>query len=70
MKQSIVQERMPLLYVCADTLLVEGDRKPLELVYNDVRDLLVNSKKPQFIKGVKETLYQEALQSGQIKLLY
>ena len=57
-------------FVCADTLLVEGDRKPLELVYNDVRDLLVNSKKPQFIKDVKGTLYQEALQNGQIKLYY
>lgn len=55
-------------FVCTDTLLVPGEKMPLELVSTDVRDLLVNSKKPQFIKDVKETLYQEAVNSGLIKL--
>ena len=55
-------------FVCADSLLKRNDSKPIEMVSDEIRELLLNSKKADFIKQVKRSLYDEALQSGQIIL--
>ena len=51
-------------FVCADSVLKKGDTKPIEMVANEIKELLVNSKKANFIKQVKRSLYEEALQEG------
>lgn len=53
-------------FISADTLIQKGDRKPLEMVSGEIVDLLVNSKKVDFIKEKKQTLYDEALLKGDI----
>ncbi len=53
-------------FVCADSILKKGDTKPIEMVANEIRELLINSKKANFIKQVKRSLYEEALQNGQV----
>ena len=54
-----------IYFVSLDTLIAKGGTKPLELVTDEVREFLVNSKKAQFIKNVKASIYNEALESGQ-----
>ena len=53
-------------FVSADSILRKGDTKPIEMVANEIRELLINSKKANFIKQVKRSLYEEALQNGQV----
>lgn len=53
-------------FVCADTIIHKGDRKPLEMVSAEIMDLLVNSKRVDFIKEKKEALYNDALIKGDV----
>ena len=55
-------------FVCADSLLKRNDTKPIEMVSDEIRELLLNSKKANFIKQVKRSLYDEALLNGQVIL--
>ena len=53
-------------FVCADSILKKNDTKPIEMVSNEIKELLINSKKANFIKQVKRSLYEDALQNGQV----
>lgn len=53
-------------FVSADSLIQQGDRKPLEMVVSEVKELLVNSRRAGFIKEKKRSLYNEALATGEI----
>lgn len=55
-------------FVCADSILKRNDLKPIEMVSGEIKELLLNSKKAAFIKQVKRSLYEEALQNGQVIL--
>lgn len=55
-------------FVCADSILRKNDTKPIEMVADEIKELLVNSKKANFIKNVKRSLYDEAVKSGQAVL--
>ncbi len=54
-------------FLSADTLVGKGELKPIELVEAEIRGLLVNTKKADFIKDKKHILYDEAVQGGHIK---
>ena len=56
-------------FVSADTVIEKGGIKPLEMVSSEILDLLVNSRKADFIKEKKQMLYKEALQTECVKLL-
>ena len=45
-----------------------NDTKPIEMVSDEIKELLLNSKKAKFIKQVKRSLYEEALKSGRVIL--
>jgi hypothetical protein len=53
-------------FVCADSMIQQGGIKPLEMVEHEVKELLVNSKRADFIKNKKRSLYDDALKSGEI----
>lgn len=55
-------------FVCADSILRKNDTKPIEMVADEIKELLINSKKANFIKTVKRSLYDEAVKSGQAVL--
>lgn len=55
-------------FISADTLVSEGERKPLEMVTGDIREFIVNSKMASFIKDRKSALYNEALKKGEVKI--
>lgn len=55
-------------FVCADSILKRNDTKPIEMVSNEIKELLLNSKKANFIKQVKRYLYEDALSSGRVIL--
>lgn len=55
-------------FVCADSILQKNDTKPVEMVSNEIKELLLNSKKANFIKTVKRSLYDEALKNGTLIL--
>ena len=55
-------------FVCADSILKRNDLKPIEMVSGEIKELLLNSKKADFIKQVKRSLYEEALLNGQVVL--
>ena len=55
-------------FVCADTLIQKGDRKPMEMVVSEITELLVNSRRAGFIREKKQTLYKEALKTGEVVL--
>lgn len=56
-----------LYFVCADTIVREGDAMPIELVSAEINELLVNSRKAEFIKAKKMELYNDAKLKGEIK---
>lgn len=53
-------------FVSADTLIQKGERKPLEMVDAEIKELLVNSRRANFIKEKKHSLYKEALKTGEV----
>lgn len=53
-------------FVSADSLIQKGDRKPLEMVVPEITELLVNSRRAGFIKEKKQSLYKEALKTGEV----
>ena len=55
-------------FVCADSILKRNDIKPIEMVSDEIKELLINSKKARFIKQMKRSLYEEALKSGWVIL--
>ncbi len=55
-------------FVCADSILKRNDIKPIEMVSNEIKELLINSKKANFIKTVKRSLYEDALKEGRVIL--
>ena len=55
-------------FISADTIINKGEMKPIEMVSAEIAELLVNSKKADFVKEKKQTLYKEALQSGSVTL--
>jgi hypothetical protein len=46
----------------------KGGQKPLEMVSDEVKELLLNSRKAEFIKTVKRSMYEEALEEGRVVL--
>ena len=46
-----------------------GDTAPFEYVKSNVREILINQKKIDFLRKTEEELYNKALKSGQIKYL-
>ena len=55
-------------FVCADSILQRNDTKPIEMVSDEIKELLLNSKKANFIKTVKRSLYEDALKTGRVIL--
>ena len=55
-------------FVCADSILRRNDIKPMEMVSDEIKELLLNSRKAKFIKQVKRSLYEEALKNGRVIL--
>lgn len=55
-------------FVSADTMIQKGETKPLEMVSAEIAELLVNSRKANFIKVKKQTLYKDALQTGGVRM--
>lgn len=51
----------------ATAFLFKGEQKPLDMAAGEIRELLVNSKKADFIKEVKRDLYNSAIESGEVK---
>ncbi len=50
-----------------DEYLPSGKIKPLDLAEPEIKELLVNSRKAEFLQEMKQNLYNEALQSGDIR---
>lgn len=56
-----------IYFVCADSIIKKGDILPIELVSAEIKELLVNSRKAQFVKAKKKELFDEARAKGFIK---
>lgn len=50
------------------TLLRKGELKPLDMASSEIKSLLLNSLKANFVKEVKRDLYNKALESGEVKI--
>ena len=53
-------------FICADSLIQKGERKPLEMVVPEITELLINSRRADFIKEKKNSLYNEAIKTGEV----
>lgn len=62
------KEKGFVYFVGVDTIIRQGGRKPLELVESEIRELLINSRKANFIKEKKRALYNEAQIEGAVWL--
>lgn len=56
-----------LYFVCADSIIRKGDILPIELVSAEINELIVNSRKAEFIKNRKQELYEDAKRRGNVK---
>lgn len=61
------KEEGRLYFVCADSIIRKGDTLPLELVKTEINELIVNSRRADFIKRRKLELYDEARNKGEVK---
>lgn len=50
----------------ADYLPV-GDQKPIDLAEPEIKELLVNSRKANFLQQVKRDIYRNAIEDGEVK---
>lgn len=57
-----------IYFVCADTIVKKGETLPIELVSSEISELLLNSRKADFIKAKKRELYENAKIKGEIKI--
>ena len=57
-----------IYFVCADTILNKGAKMPLEMVAQEVKELLANSRKAEFIKEKKAALYEQAINEGTMEV--
>ncbi len=55
-------------FISADTMVLEGGSKPIEMVSGEIKELLLNSKMARFIKEKKSALYNEAMQNNSIRI--
>lgn len=55
-------------FISADTMVVDGDSKPVEMVSSEIKRLLLNSRMTGFIKERKQQLYDEALQKNNVRI--
>ncbi|MBR5891321.1 MAG: peptidyl-prolyl cis-trans isomerase, partial [Bacteroidaceae bacterium] len=44
-----------------------GELKPLDLAESEIKELLVNSRKADFLQQVKKDIYNEAISGGKVK---
>ena len=56
-----------IYFISVDSLISKGGLKPVELVEGDIRNLLANTTKVNFIKEKKRALFDEAMEKGAIK---
>ena len=56
-----------IYFVSADSVIEKGGLKPIELVKEDIRTLVTNTMKANFIKEKKQDIYDEACKAGAIK---
>ena len=56
-----------IYFVCSDTILCEGATLPVELVSAEINELLLNSRKADFIKRKKKELFEDAKAKGIVK---
>lgn len=54
-------------FLSVDSVVEAGAVKPVELVEGEIRELLVNTLKAEFIKEKKRGIYDEALKKGTIE---
>ena len=57
-----------MYFVTADSIIRKGDVLPMNLVEDEIVELLINSRRADFIKQKKQELYDEALSEGRIKI--
>ena len=55
-------------FVTADSLIHRGAVLPMNLVEDEVVELLINSRRADFIKQKKRELYDEAVAKGEVKI--
>lgn len=53
-------------FISADTMILEGHCKPVEMVSGEIKELLLNSKMANFIKEKKRALYEEAMKDSSV----
>lgn len=56
-----------VFFVNVSSVLDKGEPKPLDLASVEIRELLTNSLRANFIKEVKHNLYNQAVQTGKVK---
>ena len=61
------RDKQFVYFVSVDSVIGKGEAKPLEMVEGEIRELLVNNLKANFIKEKKRSIYNEALEKGNIQ---
>lgn len=62
-----VKDSTYIYFLHVDSVITAGQTVPLSLAENDVRDILVNMNKADFIRQLKKELFDEAQNKGRIK---
>lgn len=60
-------DSVAVYFLNATSLLYKGEQQPLDMATEKIRNLLVNSLKVNFINEVKRDLFNQAIESGDIK---
>jgi len=62
------QDEEAFYFVRFDEYKLAGEIKPLELVSEDIRLLLINKRKTELLKTLEINIYQNAVESGNIEI--
>lgn len=61
------KDREYVYFLSVDSFIDKGACKPIELVEGEIRELVINTLKADFIKKNKQNIYNEALKRGAIE---
>ena len=53
-----------------DSLLDVGDMKPVEYAADEIREMLLNARRVEFMKRLRNQLYEEAQTKGNVIYYY
>ena len=66
-KQILAQDSLNVYLLQVTDFCGKGEYKPLEYVQDEIKELILSQRQVEFIRLLREDLYEKAVQQGKLK---